>query len=141
MATTVESTNRLLTNERDAVLARQVLDALQGPNGFLSAGSPGNQHPVPVQMGELLQRVLESVSVGGTITVMTVPPELTTSAAASLIGVSRPTLMKMIAGGAIPTHKVGTHTRLTSADVFAFIKARHERQVAAFNDLRNMLDH
>ena len=88
----------------------------------------------------LLQQVLEAVAAGREISISTVPVELTTSTAADLIGVSRPTLMKMVARGELSAHKVGSHTRLTSRDVFEFIRARQDRRRTAFDQLRDLLD-
>jgi excisionase family DNA binding protein len=101
--------------------------------GFLAVGeSPQHTHPLPREIGMLLQRVLTAIASGETVTVTSVPEELTTSAAAALLSISRPTLMKMIAEGHLPSYKVGSHTRLRSADVLAFRQSRRERERAAF---------
>lgn len=83
----------------------------------------------------MLQEVLQGVASGSTVTVMTTPSEVTTSTAAAMLGVSRPTLMKMIRDGVISSHKVGSHTRLLAADVLAAKRARRERERAAFQEL------
>jgi excisionase family DNA binding protein len=56
---------------------------------------------------------------------------LTTTTAAEQIGVSRPTLMKIVAAGELPTHKVGSHTRLRTVDVLSYIEERRRRRVDA----------
>jgi excisionase family DNA binding protein len=96
--------------------------------------------PMPRELGVLPQQVLGAIGAGSTLTVSAIPAELTTSASANLIGVSRPTLMKMISAGELPAHKVGSHTRLLSSNVFDFLRARRERQRAAFDALRDLLD-
>ena len=80
----------------------------------------------------LLQTVLQAMASGATITVMTTPAEITTSTAAAMLGVSRPTVIKMIRDGALPAHKVGSHTRLLTDDVVVAKRARRERERAAF---------
>lgn len=75
---------------------------------------------------------------GGTVTIGSVPEVLTTSAAAGILGISRPTLMKMINTGLIPSHKVGTHHRLRAEDVFAALRARRSRERAAFAELMEL---
>src|SRR5215207_2174450 len=108
MATAVGPQGRLVTNEHDAALARNVLRSLEGPLGYLSVERPDvAAQPLPPELGQLLQQVLQAVA-------------------------SRPTLMKMIGDGGIPAHKVGTHTRLLSEDVIAAKKARRARERAAF---------
>jgi len=133
MATAVGPQGRLVTNEHDAALARNVLRSLEGPLGYLSVERPDvAAQPLPPELGQLLQQVLQAVASGSTVTVTTTPREVTTSTAAAMLGISRPTLMKMIGDGGIPAHKVGTHTRLLSEDVIAAKKARRARERAAF---------
>jgi len=133
MATVVEARGSLLTDERDAKLARGVLESLEGPQGFLSVGRAESvAQPLPRELGVLLQQVLEAVAAGSSVTVAAIPPEVTTSTAAAMLGMSRPTLMKLIGEGSLPAHKVGTHTRLRSDDVLALKRARRERERAAF---------
>lgn len=138
---TVVAPGRLLTTDRDAALAANVLTELDGPDGSLAVQRPGvAPRELPREVGLLLQQVLQAVASGHEVSVSAVPPELTTSTAASLLGISRPTLMKMVERGELPAHKVGTHTRLNSADIFAFVRARQERRRAAFDELRELLD-
>ncbi|MDO5500905.1 MAG: helix-turn-helix domain-containing protein [Propionibacteriaceae bacterium] len=138
MATTVPATNRLLTTAHEASLARDVLRDLDGPDGELLVTEQSQSRPLPVELGRLLQTVLEAVAEGAEVTIATIPTELTTSVAAALLDVSRPTLMKMIREGTLPAHKVGTHTRLKSTDVLAFRNERRARERAAFAELRDM---
>lgn len=140
MTTSINAGSRLLTTHHDVTQARDVLETLEGPDGFLLVGRETSRQVIPREIGELVQRVLQSVARGDTITVSSVPDVLTTSTAAEMLGISRPTLMKLIAAGDLPAHKVGTHTRIHSADVFAFLRARQKRQQSAFDELRELLD-
>ena len=47
---------------------------------------------------------------------------LTTSEAADILKVSRPFVVKLLEQGAIAFHKVGTHRRIKSADLYAYMK-------------------
>lgn len=136
MATSRADAHRLLVDERDATMARDVLGALEGPAGFLSVGrSESAAQPLPRQIGVLLQDVLRAVATGRTVSITTIPHEVTTSTAAAMLGISRPTLMKLVRDGQIPAHKVGTHTRLRAEDVVEARKARRARERAAFEAL------
>ena len=77
---------------------------------------------------------------GGAVTITSLPKEMTTTTAAAVLGVSRPTLMAMIREGRIPAHRVGSHHRLLADDVFAERSARRARERAAFVDLQEALD-
>lgn len=91
---------------------------------------------IPSEILGLMTRVLDAVARGERITLGTIPDELSTAVAADQLGVSRPTLMKLISAGAIPSHKVGSHTRLRTEDVVAFRRSRLERQRKAFDEMR-----
>jgi excisionase family DNA binding protein len=47
---------------------------------------------------------------------------LTTSEAADILKVSRPFVVKLLEQGEIAFHKVGTHRRIKSADLYAYMK-------------------
>ncbi|MEV6656435.1 helix-turn-helix domain-containing protein [Nocardia fluminea] len=91
----------------------------------------------PAELAEILAKVVRSVAAGGTVTIGSMPAELTTSSAADLLGISRPTLMKLVREGQVAAHKVGTHTRLNTADVLAYQDRLRQRQRAALQELRD----
>ena len=92
----------------------------------------------PPELARLIRRVLVGVARGETITIGTLPEEITTTAAANMLGISRPTLMKLVSAGELPSHKVGTHTRLWSRDVIAFDRRRREEALRALDELRDL---
>ena len=141
MATTVAEGTRVMTTERESRLAKEILGVLDGPEGALAVERDGHlSRPLPPELGQILQQVLEVMARGGTVTVGSLPRELTTTSAAAVLGVSRPTLMLMIKDGRLPAHKVGTHTRLLAEDVLAERSARRARERAAFAELREIED-
>ncbi|MFZ1411598.1 MAG: excisionase family DNA-binding protein [Micropruina sp.] len=136
MAAVQSRRSRVQATEREARLAREVLQQLEGPQGVLAVERSGQRvESLPPEIGRLLQQVLDVVARGGTITIGAIPDVVTTSSAAGILGISRPTLMKMIREEEIPAHRVGTHHRLHSFDVFAALKARRARERAAFLEL------
>lgn len=66
------------------------------------------------------------------------PEELTTSTAAKLLNISRPTLMKMIKSGKVKAHMVGTHHRLAARDVLALRRERIEAQQRAVFEMMDL---
>jgi len=131
---------RVLTTQQDEHLAGEVLSNLAGPEGKLAVERGDKHVEVPPALGRILQQVLETMAAGGTVTITSMPKELTTSTAAAMLGVSRPTILKMISDGRIPAHKVGSHHRLMTEDVQRELRTRRARERAAFLALRDELD-
>ncbi|PBC35923.1 DNA-binding protein [Rhodococcus sp. ACPA4] len=95
---------------------------------------------VPPELASILTEVMRIVAAGGTVTLGSIPDELTTTNAADMLDISRPVLMKLIRCGDIPAHKVGSRTRLRAGDVLAYRERMREQQRAAFRELRAFED-
>ncbi|TFD11523.1 helix-turn-helix domain-containing protein [Cryobacterium sp. TMT1-21] len=91
-------------------------------------------------LARFIVNLVESIAADGTLTTTSLPEELSTTVAAQVIGVSRPTLMKMIARKELPTKKVGSHTRLMRSDVLELRAHRQGARVKAVEDLRRAGD-
>lgn len=90
---------------------------------------------LPPELARLLMSILHAMSKGQSVTIQTMPEELTTNQAADMLHMSRPTLMKHIREGRLDAHMVGTHHRVMTADVVAFarrIAARKREEAQAF---------
>ncbi|WP_109525157.1 MULTISPECIES: helix-turn-helix domain-containing protein [Nocardia] len=95
---------------------------------------------VPPELAAVLSRVIELLGRGRTVTVGSIPDEVTTTVAAKMLHISRPTLMKLIGQGDIPARKVGSHTRLLSRDVLAYRETRRAARREDFDRLRELED-
>ena len=91
-------------------------------------------------LARFIVNLVESIAADGTLTTNSLPEELSTTVAAQVIGVSRPTLMKMIARNELPTKKVGSHTRLMRSDVLELRAHRQDARLKAVDDLRRAGD-
>lgn len=80
-------------------------------------GADGVQHQIPAEAFDALVFVVKSLSEGKGVTVMPTDTQLTTQEAADYLGVSRPTLVKLLETGDIPFRKVGRHRRVALADL------------------------
>jgi excisionase family DNA binding protein len=95
---------------------------------------------LPDDLAHTLTQVVETIANGGRVVVNSVPNELTTTFAAKILGVSRPTVMKLINEGELPAHKVGTHHRLKLSDVQDFKRSRLLQQREAIDALMELSD-
>ncbi|GAB79191.1 DNA binding domain-containing protein, excisionase family [Austwickia chelonae] len=130
----------------DVLLSSRALDEARNLNKSLDTGHQmaslprpdGAPQPLPSALDHVLRQAIRILASGQTVTVGSRPATLTTTAAAAALGVSRPTLMKMIRKGEIPAHKVGSHTRLRTDDVDEARRRRRADQRAAFDALREL---
>lgn len=85
-----------------------------------------------------LLAALASIAEHGEVTIGRVPDELTSTVAADMLGVSRPTLLKWSRDGVIDSFKVGTHTRFRREDVVRLRDERERERRRAFEELRSL---
>ncbi|MGC4175662.1 helix-turn-helix domain-containing protein [Demequina sp.] len=100
-------------------------------------GAPPSLTP---QFAATMARVFADLARGRTLTIGALPDELTTTVAAEQAGVSRPTLMKWIRDGELAAHKVGSHTRVKTADLLALRRSRAVAQREALAQLLALED-
>ena len=87
---------------------------------------------IPLTALKLLAKILKETSQGRPISIVPVATEMTTQAAAELLGCSRPHLVKLLESGKIKFTKVGRHRRVKFEDVMKYrkaIKAKQERLI------------
>jgi len=83
---------------------------------------------IPFIALKLLAQILKATSQGKPISIVPVATEMTTQAAAELLGCSRPHLVKSLESGEIPFTKVGKHRRVKYEDVVSYKRKMKERQ-------------
>lgn len=130
----------LVTNPSERQQASDLVEALEGHPERLVVESKPSRKPLPADLASIISKVVHVMANGGTITIGSLPEELSTTVAAEQLGVSRPTLMRMVHAGEIPAHKVGSHHRLKATDVLATKRSRLDRQRRAFDELRALED-
>lgn len=133
MSTALFSTTTLPPADAPAVESvRRLALALEQPTAQLVAPD-GTAVDVPPAVHDILVRVVEAMQAGRAITVAPLEQRLTTSQAAEFLGVSRPTLVKLLEENKIPYEKVTRHRRVRLDDLLAF---REQRRTAR----RSLLD-
>ncbi len=139
--------NKLAVSERD--LSKEVifpptdLDQLLNLARFVQGhtepglllGPDGEQVPLPLAVYEVLRQVVEMMRQGKAIVVDSKRPHLTTQEAADFIGVSRPTLVKLLENNSIPFEKPNRHRRVRLLDLVAFQERRGRERRNILNGL------
>jgi excisionase family DNA binding protein len=86
---------------------------------------------LPDEVFQVLLEVLEAMSQGKAISLMPVGMQVTTSEAADILGISRPTLVRLLEDGALPYEQPRRHRLLRLKDVLAYKDKQHvERRQA-----------
>jgi len=73
-----------------------------------------------------LTEVVEDMREGKVITLVPRTQRLTTQEAADFLGISRPTLVKLLEQGKIPYDKPGRHRRILFSDLLAYQQRQRE---------------
>ncbi len=90
---------------------------------------------VPTLALQLLSRILKDLGEGRPVQIVPIAAEMTTQAAAELLGCSRPHVVKLLEQGKIPFTKIGKHRRVRYEDVMKYRKAMKEAQRQLLKDM------
>jgi len=83
---------------------------------------------IPLKAFKLLAKILKVTSQGKPISIIPIATEMTTQAAADLLGCSRPHLVKLLEEGEIEYTKIGKHRRVEFEDIVAYKKKMKTKQ-------------
>jgi excisionase family DNA binding protein len=95
----------------------------------------GNRLELPRPIYDLLVRVATALQECKVISLIPETQELTTQAAANILGVSRPHLIKLLESGKLAFHKVGAHRRIRMNDLIAFQQTRDKDRRSALDEM------
>jgi len=92
-------------------------------------GADGSRLEVPAPVFNALVQVATAMARGQGVTVMPLSALLTTQEAADLLGISRPTLVRLLTDGEIAYEQRGRHRRVLLSDLLAYQdRMRRERR-------------
>ena len=110
-----QATTPLLPSPHDAELARQLNAKLN------SKTKPDvSVRDLPDSVLGLVREILEQIGQGNAVSLSALPRELTTQQAATVLGVSRPFVIKLLEHGELAYRRVGSHRRITLEEVLAY---------------------
>lgn len=110
------------------------------PRYFLAGAATGDQVEIPEEIHRVLLQVIDSMQRGLAVSILPQSKTLTTQQAADLLGISRPTLVKLLDEQKLPFERVGTHRRVLLVDVMAFRDRRRQERYDALEEMRSTLD-
>jgi excisionase family DNA binding protein len=110
------------------------------PQYFLAGAKAGDQVEIPEEIHQVLLQVIESMRRGLAVSIAPQSKMLTSQNAADLLGISRPTLVKILDAGKIPYERVGAHRRVRLVDVMDYREQRRKEQYDTLEEMRASLD-
>jgi excisionase family DNA binding protein len=82
----------------------------------------------------VLVQAVEALKAGKAVTISPTMPKLTTQQAADLLGVSRPTVVRLMDAGEVPSERIGNRRKVLLKDLLDYRDARRQRQYQAIFD-------
>lgn len=109
--------------------------AKPAPRYFLAGADEHDQVEIPEAIHRALLLVVQALKAGKAVTVAPQNTLLTTQQAADLLGVSRPTVVKLIDDGKLPADTPGKRRRMVKLDdLLAYRARRRDEQYRALLD-------
>ncbi|MEN9548296.1 MAG: hypothetical protein RIR12_887 [Bacteroidota bacterium] len=128
----------------DQKIASESYDALASVIEQLTSEQPeieieetSEKIKIPLSALKLLGDILKAMGQGKLISLVPISTEVTTQAAAEILGCSRPHLVKLLEEGKIPFVKVGKHRRIKFDDIMKYRKQMKEQQRQNIIDIMN----
>jgi excisionase family DNA binding protein len=103
------------------------------PRYFLAGADVGDRVELPAEVHRVLRQVVEAMRQGLAVTAAPQTQTLTTQQAADLLGVSRPTMVRLLDDGQIAYERAGTHRRILLRDLLTYRERRRAQQLAALD--------
>ena len=132
MATRADSWRVLPPDDPEGLLdLAKFMERHIGPGMLLSPD--GEQIPLPSEVYRVLVNVVQAMREGEAISVLPHKQRLTTQEAADFLGISRPTIVKLLERGEIAFEQPGQHRRVVLSDLLAYQRKRRKERRATLN--------
>ncbi|GLY48401.1 helix-turn-helix domain-containing protein [Lentzea sp. NBRC 102530] len=130
------SERTVLPPARPESLSAWVAALTRSGNETAALVAPDGTHlPLPPEIFDVLRDVVFAMSRGLAITVAPQHTILTTSEAAHLLGISRPTLVRLLEAGEIPYEQPNRHRRVRLADLLAYQDRSRRARAAGLDEM------
>ncbi|REL32988.1 helix-turn-helix domain-containing protein [Rhodohalobacter sp. SW132] len=127
---------QMIARENKKILDR-IAEKLKTSTKEIEIEVQGEKDPIKIPVSALqhLNTIIDLMAQGKAVTVNPVDAEITTQEAADLLNVSRPYIVKLLEGGEVPFHKVGSHRRIKLKDFLAYKNQYKNKQREALDEL------
>lgn len=98
-------------------------------------GPNNSKLELPPSVYKILVQILQNIQEGKRIAIVPFTEELSTQAAANILGISRQFLVKELEAGKISFHRAGSHRRICLKDVLEY---KNQRQIARAESIGRM---
>lgn len=123
--TTVQKGRSIMLSDKERA---SIVHFLETVSGDASDFTTRHTHEMPHELKQLLNQVFQAIKNQQPISISALPQEITTTTAAAMLNVSRPTVMKYIRNGRLSARMVGTHHRLKSQNVLELLEELKQEQ-------------
>ena len=93
-----------------------------------------DQIEVPEALHKVLVQAVAALQAGRAVTLSPTMPKLTTQQVADLLGVSRPTVVRLIDDGELASERIGNRRKVLLKDALDYRDLRRKRQYQAIAD-------
>jgi excisionase family DNA binding protein len=101
----------------------------------------GRQLEIPEELYDIMQIILKLLQEGRGVTIMPEDEQLTTQAAANILGVSRPFLVEqLLESGKIPYTYAASHRRIALADLLRYMRKRDKERHEAISEMTRSME-
>lgn len=114
-----------------------VMEQLESEQPEIEIEETAEKIKIPLPALKLLGEILKAMGEGKMISIVPIATEVTTQAAAEILGCSRPHLVKLLEEGKIEYTKVGKHRRIRFDDIVNYRQKMKQQQKQRIIDIMN----
>jgi excisionase family DNA binding protein len=115
-----------------------IIERLDSEQPQIEIEETSDKIKIPLSALKLLGDILKAMGQGKLISIVPIASEVTTQAAAEMLGCSRPHLVKLLEDGKIAFTKVGKHRRIKFEDIMKYRNQMKMQQKQNIIDIMNL---
>lgn len=131
--------NRIAPSDLSDEQRKSLFQVVEGGGRAVLIGRNGEPIELPQALNDLFVAIVEAMRRQEAVFLMHESEAFTTQAAANFLGVSRQFLVRLLEGGKIPFHHVGTHRRVFFKDLVQYQRARSRARKAKLDEMTQEL--